>query len=136
MSDCKVAVEFKGQWDKKVFNERLKEIQENNPDKDFRFHSYGTFQSWKAVDTNFLDVATELLDPAEEDVVVVVVLTTFFVVFEFLPPFFDIDDDKEKEEAPTESAAAFEDKVVNILMSYFCCCLIKDDVILRMFVVK
>ena len=67
MSDCKVAVEFKGQWDKKVFNERLKEIQENNPDKDFRFHSYGTFQSWKAVDTNFLDVATELLDPAEED---------------------------------------------------------------------
>jgi len=63
-------VTYKRRWDKKTFQNALKSIQASTPDKDFKFHSYGAFQSWKAQDTNFLEVATTLLDPENGDTLV------------------------------------------------------------------
>jgi len=59
-------LKFNRTWSKETFQASLKKIQHENPDKPFKYHTYGVFQNWKTNDTNFLEVATQMLNPKNE----------------------------------------------------------------------
>jgi galactose-1-phosphate uridylyltransferase len=50
-------------WNADVAHNQLEAIRKENPERNGDFHRYGMFHKWKAEDTNFLDVATEFLNP-------------------------------------------------------------------------